>query len=148
MDTGRIRRRTAQCSAGRLPIGSAPTRTTTWSMTARGVEGPHPMYARLQELHLGRALLPKSRRALQLPPAAHAPRPARPCQRSSPPFLRRATAVLWWCSSLEPAMRAILASLTLLGLVITVLPALAEAVDLTLVLAADASGSVVLQALR
>src|SRR5260221_9131784 len=39
-------------------------------------------------------------------------------------------------------MRAILASLTLLGLVITVPPAFAEAVDLALVLAADVSGSV------
>src|SRR5260370_35726253 len=39
-------------------------------------------------------------------------------------------------------MSAILASLTLLGLVITVQPAFAEAVDLALVLAADVSGSV------
>src|SRR6266404_3463659 len=39
-------------------------------------------------------------------------------------------------------MRAILAGLTLLGLVITVPPAFAEAVDLALVLAADVSGSV------
>src|SRR6266851_28099 len=39
-------------------------------------------------------------------------------------------------------MRAILASLTLLGSVITVQPTFAEAVDLALVLAADVSGSV------
>ena len=39
-------------------------------------------------------------------------------------------------------MRAILASLTLLGSVITVQPTFAEAVDLALVLAADVSASV------
>jgi site-specific DNA recombinase len=49
-----------------------------------GRERAHTMYARLQELRLSRAVLPKLRRTPRLPPLPHPPQPACPGQPSSP----------------------------------------------------------------
>src|SRR5215213_3416588 len=74
--------RSASCSAGGLCIG--PVHIKTMAGTGPpGRERAHTMYAGLQELRLGGALLPKLRRAPRLPPPPHPPQPA--CPRPPPP---------------------------------------------------------------